>query len=56
MIVVIDGEFTVTRLYKRGGRIRLSSENSDFAPIEIKDGQELRIWGIVIHTIHQMPP
>jgi len=56
VIVVIDGEFTVTRLYKLGGRIRLSSENPDFAPIEIKDGQELQIWGVVTNVIHRMQP
>ena len=56
VVAILDGDFTIKRLYKRGGRIRLLSENPEFAPIEIKDGQELRIWGIVTHTIHQMPP
>ncbi len=56
VVAILDGDFTVKRLYKRGGRIRLLSENPDFAPIEIKDGQELCIWGIVTHTVHQMPP
>lgn len=56
VVAVLDGDFTVKRLYKRAGRIRLLSENPDFAPIEIKEDQELCIWGIVTHTIHQMPP
>lgn len=56
VIAVVDGEFTVKRLYKRGGRIRLLAENPDFVPIEFKDGQELQIWGVVTNVIHRMAP
>ena len=54
VIAVVDGEFTVKRLHKRGGKIRLLAENPDFAPIELKDGQELQIWGVVTSVIHRM--
>jgi len=56
VIAVVDGEFTVKRLYKRGGRIRLLAENPDFAPMEFNEGQELQIWGVVTSVIHRMPP
>ena len=56
VIAVVDGEFTVKRLYKRGGRIRLLAENTDFAPMEFNEGQELQIWGVVTSVIHRMPP
>ena len=56
VIAVIDGEFTVKRLHKRGGKIRLLAENPDFAPIEFKDGQELQIWGVVTSVVHRMRP
>lgn len=56
VIAVVDGEFTVKRLDKRGGCIRLLPENPDFAPIEFKDGQELQIWGVVTSVIHRLLP
>ena len=52
VIAVVDGEFTVKRLYKRAGKIRLMAENPDFAPIEFLDGQELQIFGVVTNVIH----
>ena len=43
VIAVIDGEFTVKRLYKRAGKVRLLAENPEFAPIEFQEGQELQV-------------
>ena len=56
IIAVVDGEFTVKRLYKRAGKIRLLAENPDFAPIEFNEGQELQVWGVVTSVVHQMKP
>ncbi len=56
VIAVVDGEFTVKRLYQRAGRIRLLAENPDFAPIEFQEGQELQIWGVVTNVIHKIQP
>lgn len=47
VLAVVDGEFTVKRLYKRGRVVRLLSENEEFLPIELQEGQELIIWGVV---------
>jgi DNA polymerase V len=54
VLAVIDNEFTVKRLYKRGKVIRLIAENPAFAPIDFKDGQELRIWGVVTFNLHKL--
>jgi DNA polymerase V len=54
VIAVVDGDFTVKRLFKRAGKIRLMAENPDFAPIEFNEGQELEIWGVVTSVIHRM--
>jgi DNA polymerase V len=56
VIAVVDGEFTVKRLYKRGGKIRLLAENPDFLPIEFNEGQELLVWGVVTSVVHRMKP
>lgn len=53
VIAVIDGELTVKRLEKRRGKIRLIAENPAYAPIELKDGQELTVWGVVTSVIQR---
>ena len=50
VIAIVDGEFTVKRLYKQGDVIKLLAENAAYPPIEIKG--ELEIWGVVQHVIH----
>ncbi len=52
VIAAVDGELTVKRLYRRGGHIRLLSENPRYKPIEIAAGQDLHVWGVVIHAVH----
>ena len=53
VIAMLDGEFTVKRLRKRGKRVFLQAENAEFAPIEISENQELTIWGVVTFVIHR---
>jgi DNA polymerase V len=52
VIAVVDGELTVKRLSRRRGRVRLMPENPRYRPIDIRDGQDLQIWGVVLHVIH----
>jgi DNA polymerase V len=51
---MIDGELTVKSLEKRWGKIRLIAENPAHAPIELRDGQELTIWGVVTRVIQRI--
>ena len=53
VLAVLDGEFTVKRLYKRGKVIRLMPENAEFEPIEIKEGNTLEIWGVVTFNVRR---
>ncbi|MBT4746852.1 MAG: translesion error-prone DNA polymerase V autoproteolytic subunit [Candidatus Thioglobus sp.] len=53
VIAVVDGEFTVKRLYKYKGVVSLKAENPEFKDIEINEGSELIIWGVVTSVIHQ---
>jgi DNA polymerase V len=50
VIAVVDGDFTVKRLEKRRGKVRLVADNPAYPPIEFKEGQELIIWGVVVGT------
>lgn len=52
VIAQLDGQFTVKTLEKKRGRVRLLPANPDFEPIELKDEQELQIWGVVTSVIH----
>ena len=54
VLAVIDNEFTVKRLYKRGGIIKLIPENPSFSVIELTEGQELCIWGVVTFNLHKL--
>lgn len=53
VVAVVDGEFTVKRLQKRGAKMWLKAENPNYPPIELHDGQELEIWGVVSHVVHK---
>tara|TARA_Y100000768_G_scaffold294641_1_gene228454 strand:+ start:519 stop:950 length:432 start_codon:yes stop_codon:yes gene_type:complete len=53
-ICFLDGEFTVKRIIKRKERIYLKPENKNYKEIEIKDGNELIIWGIVTYVIKKV--
>jgi DNA polymerase V len=51
VIAVIDGELTVKRLIQRDGKVILKPENPRFKEIELKEGQELQVWGVVTSTV-----
>jgi len=53
VVAEVDGEFLVKTLYKRGNVIRLLSENPAYPAIELKEGQELVIWGVVTAVINE---
>lgn len=54
VIAILDGQFTVKTLEKQRGKIRLLPANPDFEPIELKDEQELQVWGVVTKVIHSL--
>ena len=54
IIAVLNGELTVKRLRKKGGKVYLVPENDDFEVIEITDGIDFEVWGVVVHVIHRV--
>lgn len=54
VIAAVDGELTVKRYCTDGGRPRLVPESEDHEPIFVGPGQELRVWGVVQHVIHDV--
>lgn len=52
VIAAVNGELTVKRLYCEGKKTLLVAENDAYAPIEVIEGTELHIWGVVTNVIH----
>lgn len=54
VLAVLDGEFTVKRIHKKGGSLYLNPENENFKPIEITEEIDFKVWGVVTHIIHKV--
>ena len=54
VLAVVDGEFTVKRLLRKGASVELVAENPNYPPIVVNDDSELNIWGVVKQVIHQV--
>lgn len=52
VIVSLNGELTVKRLFRQNGHIMLVPENPNYDPILIKEGEELKVHGVVTFIIH----
>ena len=50
-VCFLDGEFTVKRILKKNNTLILKAENKSYKSIEIKEENELLIWGIVTYVI-----
>ena len=55
VVAVVDGEFTVKRLEKGLNYLRLLPENPKFKPIEILEGMQCEIWGVVKAIVIDKP-
>jgi len=51
LVFSIDGEFTLKRLRYGDGYVELISSNPAFKPIIIREGEELRRWGVLRFSI-----
>ena len=51
VVAVLQGEFTVKRLRRQGRRIFLMPANDTFPPIEVREEDDFRVWGVVVHLI-----
>jgi DNA polymerase V len=54
VLAVLHSEFTVKRLYRRGGVVKLVAENPLYPPRVIKPEEELTIWGVVTFNLHKL--
>ena len=55
VVAIVDGDFTVKRLFLVAGRIKLKAANRTFPDIVPKEGQVLEVWGVVTASVTQFP-
>jgi DNA polymerase V len=53
-VCLVNGEFTVKRIKKEKNKLYLMPENKKYEPIEIREENELIIWGIVAYVIKKV--
>lgn len=53
VLAVVDGEYTVKRLYLRNHLLELRPENPRYQPLRFVKGEEFQveIWGVVVGTV-----
>ena len=54
VVAEVDGELTIKRLRFSAGNPELHPENPAYAVMRFKEGQELRIWGVVTSSVHSV--
>ena len=55
VVAIVDGDFTVKRLFLVAGRIKLKAANRTFPDLVPKEGQLLEVWGVVTASVTQFP-
>jgi DNA polymerase V len=56
VVAVLNGEFTVKRIEKKGDSVFLVPENKKFPSIEVKREMDFQVWGVVTYVIHKILP
>lgn len=56
VVAVLDGQVTVKRLERRRDSWWLVPANPAFRPYQIQTSEELYIWGVVTHVVHELIP
>jgi len=54
VIAAVDGELTVKKFKLDSGKYRLYPCNEAFPVIDIPEGSELVVWGVVAYVIHAL--
>jgi len=54
VVAAVDGHLTVKRLLKTEDKTFLMPENDAFTPIELHEGNDMFIWGVVTTVLHEV--
>jgi DNA polymerase V len=54
IVAALDGQYTVKRLKRDGGRVLLVPENACYKPIEVTPERGFEVWGVVTCVIRSL--
>ena len=54
VLALLNNEFTVKRLYRRGGVVKLVAENNIDPVRLIKEEDDFVVWGVVTFNLHKL--
>ena len=54
VVAVLDGSFILKRLVLKRGIPYLEADNSEYASIDLRQYNDVQIWGVAIHSIHSL--
>jgi DNA polymerase V len=54
VLAVLNTEYTVKRLHRRGGVVKLVPENKRYPTITVKEEEDFSIWGVVTYNLHKL--
>ncbi|WP_245652320.1 LexA family protein [Rufibacter tibetensis] len=53
VVCFLDGEFTVKTFRNINGKVYLEPANPAYAPIEITEEMDMRVWGVIVWILHK---
>lgn len=53
-VCFVDGEFTLKHLKIKGGKITLVPANDKYPSIEVDEGTDFKMWGVVTYVIKKV--
>ena len=53
ILAVVNSEFTVKRLERKGNKTFLLPENKKYLPVEITGEIDFQVWGVVVTILHK---
>lgn len=48
IVAFVNGERLVKRLHYSAGRVALIADNPRYMPLEVREGIEMQVWGVVV--------
>ncbi|HZS76353.1 MAG TPA: translesion error-prone DNA polymerase V autoproteolytic subunit [Ktedonobacteraceae bacterium] len=54
VVAILNGAFTVKRLYLKGDTVYLLPANPAYKPVRVESGMDFQIWGVVTYCIHRV--
>jgi len=54
VVAILDGAFTLKRLSRHHGRLRLEAAHPDYPALELHASRDVQIWGVAVHVIHAL--